>query len=320
MVHEIISKITKESKIENVIFVGCGASQADLYPAVYFLRENAQKLSVSHYVANEFNYAPPKNLGENTLVITASLGGTTPETVSATKKAVAANARVIALTNKKDSPLDQESEFTIVHKFFESYGEKLEKMQYALQIAVEILHQVEGYDHYDEMIEGFNKITTVVNDLVPMVSKKAKGFAEKFKKDEVIYVMASGATEKVAYSTAACLWMEMQWINSGSYNTGEFFHGPFEIVEEGVPFVLFMNEGKTRPMDERALDFLLRFDAKVEVIDAKDFALGNYFSAHVIDYFNPIFLSGIFRNYAEELSYVRQHPLSTRRYMWKLEY
>ena len=27
-----------------------------------------------------------------------------------------------------------------------------------------------------------------------------------------------------------------------------------------------------------------------------------------------------FRVYAEELSYVRQHPLTLRRYMWKLEY
>ena len=320
MVNKIISQITKESEIKNVVFVGCGASQADLYPAVYFLRENATNLAVRHYTANEFNYAPPKNLGENTLVVSASLGGSTPETVAATKLAVEKKARVIALTNQKGSQLDEASEFTIVHKFFDSYGEKLEKMQYALQIAVEILHQVEGYDHYEEMQEGFAKITGLINEQVPMVSKKAKKFGENFKDDEVIYVMASGATENVAYSTAACLWMEMQWINSGSYNTGEFFHGPFEIVEEGTPFVLFMNEGKTRPMDERALEFLLRFNAKVEVIDAKDFALANHFSKNIIDYFNPLFLSGIFRNFAEELSYLRQHPLSTRRYMWKLEY
>ena len=29
--------------------------------------------------------------------------------------------------------------------------------------------------------------------------------------------------------------MEMQWINSGSFHSGEFFHGPFEIVDKDVP-------------------------------------------------------------------------------------
>lgn len=40
----------------------------------------------------------------------------------------------------------------------------------------------------------------------------------------------------------------------------------------------------------------------------------------VIDYFNPMLITAVFRVYAEELSYARQHPLTKRRYMWKLEY
>lgn len=73
-------------------------------------------------------------------------------------------------------------------------------------------------------------------------------------------------------------------------------------------------------MDSRAMDFLLRFGAKVTVLDAKDFGLGSAVSKEVIDYFNPMILSPISRIYAEQMAIVRNHPLTKRRYMWKLEY
>ena len=38
---------------------------------------------MAHYTANEFNYDTPDWLGDTTVVITASLGGSTPETVKA---------------------------------------------------------------------------------------------------------------------------------------------------------------------------------------------------------------------------------------------
>ena len=93
---------------------------------------------------------------------------------------------------------------------------------------------------------------------------------------------------------------------------------PFEIVDKDVPFILLMNDGKTRPVDARALTFLHRFDALTTVVDAKDYGLGNAVDSSVITYFNPLMHTAVFRVYAEELSYVRQHPLTLRRYMWKL--
>lgn len=43
-VKKIVEEINKkQTDITNVFFVGCGASQADLYPAKYFLDGNAKK-------------------------------------------------------------------------------------------------------------------------------------------------------------------------------------------------------------------------------------------------------------------------------------
>ncbi len=50
-----------------------------------FLDSEATKLHVGMYTANEFVYATPKTLGENSLVIVCSHGGNTPESVAAAK-------------------------------------------------------------------------------------------------------------------------------------------------------------------------------------------------------------------------------------------
>ena len=95
----IVAEIRKERPhIKSVYFVGCGASKAELYPGKYFLEKNAKELRVGHYTANEFCYATPAGVNEQAVVVTCSLGGTTPETVAASKKAMELGAAVVALS------------------------------------------------------------------------------------------------------------------------------------------------------------------------------------------------------------------------------
>ena len=318
-VRDIVSKITSSRTVENVAFVGCGASKSELYPGKYFLTSAAKKLRSYHYTAAEFNNDTPDWLGENTVVITASLGGNTPETVQANSVAKAAGSAVIAVTHAAGSPLTKEADYAIVHGFEANYAAKLEKMGYVMALALELLQQTEGYDKYEQMLAGFDKIFELAENSAQSARKAAKEFAAKYADAPVVYVMSSGASAEVAYSTSICLMMEMQWINSGSFHAGEFFHGPFEIVDKDVPFILLMNDGKTRSVDARALTFLQRFDAMTTVVDAKDYGLSGVVG-DVATYFDPLLHTAVFRVYAEELSYARQHPLTKRRYMWKLEY
>lgn len=318
---QIIESIKAERPvIRTLYFVGCGASSAEQYPAQYFMDCNAKVIRTGFYTANEFNYATPAALDETAIVIACSLGGNTPETVESAKLSREKGAKVIAVTHDGASPLAKNADYVIVHGFEKNYAAKLEKMNNILMLAVEVLNQYEGYDHYDDMVKAAANIYDAIEDAVSFVTPSARKFAEEYKDAPVIYVMSSGATQKVAYSFSICLLMEMQWINSGSFHDGEFFHGPFEIVEKDVPFLLLMNDGRTRKMDSRALDFLNRFDAKTTVIDAKDYGLSNFVPGSVAEYFSPMVITGVLRVYAEQLAIIRNHPLSQRRYMWKLEY
>ena len=318
-IKKIVEEIVKAKQIENIYFVGCGASKADLYPAKYFVEHNS-KLKTALITANEFNYDMPSDVGEKSIVVTASLGGSTPETVTATGKAKELGAAVISLTMEAGSAITKDADYVIVHGFAKNYAAKLEKMISALKVAVEVVNQVEGYVNYEQMEDGFEKIPALIEKAASQVTVQAKQFAEQYADASQVYVLGSGATAEVAYATSLCLFLEMQWINSASVHSGEFFHGALEITDKDVPFVLFMNEGKTREIDARALTFLQRFDAKVTVIDSKDYGLSSVVDASVVDYFNPMLLTAVVRVHAEKLGELRGHPLSKRRYMWKLEY
>ncbi len=319
-VKAIVAEIVASHDVKSVAFVGCGASSSELYPGYYFLKDAARTLRPFHFTASEFNQDTPAWVDESAAVITCSLGGTTPEAVEANHVAKSLGATVIAVTHAAGSALTEEADYSIVHGFELNYAAKIEKMGYVIALAVELLQQTEGYEHYDAMLDGFDRIF----DLAESAANHAKGFAadfgRQFKDDPLIYYMSSGASLDVAYSSSICLMMEMQWVNSGSFHSGEYFHGPFEITDKDVPFVLFMNDGKTRKADARALTFLNRFDAKVAVVDAKDYGLSSEIAGSVVTYFNPMLHTAVFRTYAEALSEERNHPLTVRRYMWKLEY
>ncbi|MEY8353964.1 SIS domain-containing protein [Lachnospiraceae bacterium 54-53] len=320
-VKEIVSAIRAERpNITSVYFVGCGASMSELFPGRYFLEKNSRKLRTDICTANEFIYSTPLSAGESAIVITCSLSGTTPETVAASKKAMELGAAVISVTHVDGSPLALASHYALIHGFERNYAAKMEKMTGVLKLSAEILNAYEGYDHYDAMQDGFSRIYDLIETAVSLSLPAAKTFAEDYRDMPILYVMSSGATQMVSYSFSSFLMMEMQWIPSSSFHDGEFFHGPFEMVDKDVPYLLLMNDGPTRPMDSRALAFLQRFDAKVTVLDAKDFGLSSHIHQSVAEYFNPMLICGVLRIYAEQLAVVRSHPLTKRRYMWKLEY
>ena len=124
----------------------------------------------------------------------------------------------------------------------------------ALLVAVETLQQTAGYENYDKFYEGLGMITGIIRNARKHVQVRAEQFAETYKDDTVIYTMGSGAGYGAAYMESICIFMEMQWLDSSSIHTGEYFHGPFEITDANRPFMIQISEGSTRELDERALN------------------------------------------------------------------
>ena len=309
--------LKKHDKITHVYFVACGGSYAGLYPAKYFLQSEAKDLIIGHYSSNEFCHATPKALGKDSIVITQSFSGTTPETVRAAGIAQEVGAASIAVTFDAESPLAKNADHVVTYGTTKEANDNGHAK--ALWLAVEILNQIEGYAHYDAFMASYEKY----NEIVPVAKEKfaptAKAWAEKYSEEKLIYVMGSGPNYGVTYSYAICLLQEMQWIHSSAIHSGEYFHGPFEITDKDVPFIMMMSTGRTRALDQRALDFLHRFGEKIMVLDNEEMGL-NALDSNVAEFFNQIFTAALLDMFYMDLCEVRKHPRPTRRYMWKMKY
>ncbi len=319
IIAEIIAAKKEDGGIREVYFVGCGGSLGAFYPAKIFLETEASAIRTGWITSNEFIHNTPRALGKNSVVITASHRGNTPETVKAAQMAHEAGVPVIALTWSPDSPITKVSDYVVGYTFGDGKDIAGEKTIVGLMAAVEILNQTEGYENYDKFLDGVSKIDGIVKRARKHVEKRAQTFAEEHREDSVIYTMGSGAGYGAAYMESICIFMEMQWINSSSIHTGEYFHGPFEITDQNTAFMIQVSEGPTRALDERALTFLNQYAKRVEVLDAKELGLSTIDSS-VVSYFNHSLFNNVYDVYNHALADERQHPLTTRRYMWKVAY
>lgn len=308
----------KERQINHVYFVACGGSQAVLMAGQYIFDKEADV--PSHvYTANEFVYDTPKPLDEHSVVVTCSHSGGTPETVNATKLAREKGALTISLSNEVDSPLWKASEFPVHYDWGKDVDASDLNKSVMYGVVFNMLNILQPSDKWNTCLDSLSSL----NELTKNTKEKYADFAKKWgkdqKRDKIIYTIGSGINYGEAYSTAACWFMEMQWINSNSINSGEFFHGPFEITDYDVPFILIKSIGRTRPLDERVENFAIKFSDKVAILDQNDFDLATV-ADEAKEYIAAILSGVVIRQMVEAIAFERGHSLDVRRYMWQMEY
>lgn len=326
IIAEILEAKKSKGGVKNLYFVGCGGSLGALYPAKTFMEKECASIKSAWINSNEFVHSTPRDFGENSIICLACHKGNTPETIEAAKLGKEKGAAVIVLTWLEESEIIEFGDYIIRYAFDASPDHLKGDIDYvgekticALLVAVELTAQTEGYENYDKFQEGLGMISNIIKNARAHVAERALEFAETYKNDPVIYTMGSGAAYGAAYMESICIFMEMQWLDSSSIHTGEYFHGPFEITDANRPFMLQISEGSTRPLDERALKFLRTYAKRIEVLDAKELGLSTI-DASVVDYFNHSLFNNVYPIYNHALAEKREHPLVTRRYMWKVEY
>jgi len=306
-------------QMSEVFLVACGGSLVDLYPAKFFLASESRLLRTELYTANEFVHAVPKVLGEQSVVILCSHSGDTPELIEAVKVAKAAGSITVSLTHNKSSDIGYFSDHNVVYEWGDESSVQNNPMAITLALCLEILQQSEGYAYYKEFQEALLKIDDVVAAAHNKVGERVVTFAETYQNEKLFYTLSSGASYGHAYGFAICSLMEMQWLHASSIHSGEFFHGPFEVTDKKTNFIVLVNHGRTRPLDQRVIDFLKSYAKNYVIIDAKELGIG-VLPESVVEFFNPILFYSVLCDYREALAKIRSHPLETRRYMGKVEY
>ncbi|WP_342540768.1 SIS domain-containing protein [Heyndrickxia sp. FSL K6-6286] len=319
-VNQIASAVNavKATDVKNFYFVACGGSMAALATGDYFL---SREISVPSkvYTSNEFVHMNPRGLGKGSVVILRSHSGTTPETVAAAKFAREKGAVTIAISMDVESPLCKEAEY-IVHYNYKDGSDVIDGetgVYYSLIFG--ILNALTPNEKYERLLSQLKNLENLFETNKKLTYDRAFKFGSEYKREKLIYTIGSGAYYHQAYSFTSCLLMEMLWIHSNAIHSGEYFHGPFEATDFDVPFLIIKGEGPTRPLDERAITFAQKFSDKLEVVDITELDYAGI-DEDLKEYFGPAIAGAVLRQYADGLAEHTGHPLSVRRYMWKMEY
>ncbi|MDT2658566.1 sugar isomerase [Enterococcus hulanensis] len=321
IIEEINEKQQTVGGIKNVVWLAAGGSYGGFYPGDYFLNQEATGIRSRNITSNEFVQAPPAFVGENTLAVVCSMRGT-PETIEAAKLAKRLGAATIALY-VDESELTEVCDYQISYDSVAVDSSDFSKTNsaYGLKIAMLVMDVVEGYEHIELALDNFEAVNSIYDQAVTEIRTKAIKWAIQNRESKSIHVMASGATFGAAYVFSICNIMEMLQIDSPTVNCCDFFHGPFEVIDEDTSVFLLMGEGSNRSNDERADRFLQEFGGKkVFRLDARDIGV-NKFDPKVSEHFNHLIFSPILNNiFMQELAYQIKKDYMTRTYMWKAQY
>ncbi|MFN2539920.1 MAG: SIS domain-containing protein [Mycobacteriales bacterium] len=296
-----------EAGLRNVYFVGAGGSIICSWPAHYLLQQKAS-FPAFQLQSDELNSSTPALMGPGSLVVLASYTGTTKETVQAAKTAKASGATVIA-SAKAGSPLAE-----AVDKAFAGKSDIFE-----LLVAFSLLEATGADVHAGSVSAALQALPEAVLNAVQESEVTLADIAEAFKDEPITYVLGSGPGYGWAYGFAMCFLQEMQWKHAAAFNTGEFFQGAFEMVNDDTAVLLWLGEDATRPMAERGKAFLDRYCKKAKHVDVADLTLPGI-PAELRGDFTGIVVGALANRLAQHYESVRGHDLEQRHYMFKVDY
>ena len=308
--------------ILRIIFVGCGAPNRAMSVIQYWLELTAKNLHCRRYFSAEFINQNPPILDQNTLVIFGSHSGTTPETVLAAKHATSCHCITIGITQKIDSPLSKSVQHVLCYGQSPDDGYQHGYYSFfmlALALVSAMLKEMEGWNLHELIMSGLEIFPGVLADSIATIETRTILDAQSYHHDSIMYIVASGPMFCTAYVTGVCILMEMQWMHVFPSEAAEWFHGPFEIIDEKTPVILLLGEDPSRPEIERVVRFCKKYTEKLLIYDSIDFEMKGI-SKEARPIFAPFILQAAMDRLGEHLAVWHNHPLSTRRYMWKTDY
>lgn len=314
-----LDAIASVQSLRSVYLVACGGSYALMMPNKYLLDQESTTLFADALNSAEFVQRSPAALGNTSLVIVSSMSGNTPETVQAAEYARSKGALTVGLTTDPESPLGKAVDYCIEYELNPSTANDLSAASVMYRLLFGLLKQKEGNTKLEVVTSAMQGIGGLVDKTVAKHRNAISSFAQSYKREPVIYTMASGLNYGPAYSFAICILMEMQWIHSQAIHAGEYFHGPFEITDFDTPIITLLGLDNTRPQEERALAFAQKFSQRNIVLDAKTFDWTGV-AEEAREYLAPVVFGYLLRAYANALAEQKGHPLTVRRYMWKMDY
>lgn len=317
-VHEVADFGKKlANDIDRIYFIGCGAPNRTMLSLVYWLQHYSSTLEVERFFPAEFMTQVPARLDERTLIVLGSKSGTTAETVEAARFLKNRPGITVGFTQDKEKPLAK----AVQHAFYTGETPQAHISMFLLMQAFigGIMAEKDQWPLLEKLLKSLEVMPQACGQAQVECDSKAKEEARIYKDDRILYHVGAGPVFNTAYVFGVCMLMEMQWMHSYPIEAAEFFHGPFEVIDETIPIMLYLGEDPSRPLMERVVKFCNKYTERVMIYDSKDYEMKGV-EPEIRAIVAPFVLQCALDRLAMRFAVWHNQPLTTRRYMWRTEY
>jgi glutamine---fructose-6-phosphate transaminase (isomerizing) len=249
----VLPELGLESSLEDVrevVIVACGSAWYASMVAGYAI-EHLAKLRCKVEAASEFRYGETL-VDEHSLVIAVSQSGETADTLAAVRKARAAGAQVIAITNVVGSALSLEADGALYMQAgpeISVAGTKTFMTQMVCGVLLALrLGDARGtldvgeHQRLVAELQGLPDLLTRTLQLEPMLVELGQRFAHA---RSALYI-GRGINFPIAMEGALKL-KEISYVHAEGYAAGELKHGPIALLDPEVPVVAIATRAATLP-------------------------------------------------------------------------
>lgn len=184
-------------------------------------------------------YGTPPNL-EGALVISISQSGMSPDIVETVKNANSQGCTTICITNKADSPLALESEYTIpIHAGAEKAVAATKSYTNSLIALAMLCGAFSGDQEFTDLIKKIPQwLQTTIDSAQKEINK-----IQRYRYIESCAVLSRGLNYCTAFEIALKV-KELTGINANPYSSADFKHGPIATVYNGFPVFVIAPHGQ----------------------------------------------------------------------------
>jgi fructoselysine 6-phosphate deglycase len=313
VIREVAGMISRAKKPQ-VYFIGGGASLSASMGGKY-LMSRFTSVNADANTGYQFLSQLPYSLGPESFVFATSYSGTTPEVLEAVTMCREKSATTIALTNTLESPLAHSANYVLDYQNKAVYTVPLAIFYW---IAAEVMkNRLESVQTSEIIKRGLQDLPSIYPAHIQRTRSIAGDQAEKFISEEGFYVLGSGPLYGLAFKLALSVVIENLWIDGCPIDTGEFYHGPIEIVhpdgaaQQRMAFMHLIGTDSSRTASLKAVKFCEKHSSRQILFDAANYPeFGELFAPFALFVPTEWFITYICA--------LREHDVDERRYMGKL--
>jgi glucosamine--fructose-6-phosphate aminotransferase (isomerizing) len=249
-------------KMARVALVACGTASYACMLGKYMIEQIAG-VPCEVDLASEFRYRSPI-LDPSCLVVPVSQSGETADTLAALREGRDHGARVLAITNTRESSIARESDDVLYTHAGPEIGVASTKCftsqlvaLYLLALKLATARGRIGSDELRERIRDLQSLPRLVEETLDL-DEHIQEIAHKYFRATDFLFLGRGIMFPIALEGALKL-KEISYIHAEAYAAGEMKHGPIALVDENMPVVVIANQG---PLYEKVISNLEQVRAR----------------------------------------------------------